>query len=271
MKKLNFGWNELDGPALNTFCGAIPNLTHLQELTLLSNPIGKGGAVEVLKCLHHYKTPLKVLNLGGTGVGEEDCAQLPLLIDLKGLVMYDNSLSSNSVASLSSLLQQSVCQLRWLYISGCGIGGEGAVHLGTGLTNNHSLTALWMEDNPIGDIGAAALGDMISDDTVLETLYMDNCEITSQGFIQLAAGLISNTSLKTLWLSGNHCGMEGAKAIGNMLEENKTLQRLELEDDDSLEEGVAVIMAGLQHNTTLSELRLPWQYQCPADPRVKWH
>ena len=99
---------------------------------------------------------------------------------------------------------------------------------------------------------------------------MDNCEITSQGFVQLAAGLISNTSLNTLWLSGNHCGMDGANAISNMLEENKTLQRLDLDRDDSLEEGVAVIMAGLQHNTTLGKLRLPKQYQCPADPRVVW-
>ena len=270
MKKLYFSDNELYGPALNTFCGAIPNLTHLQVLTLRGNPIGKGGAVEVLKCLHHYKTPLKVLDLKDTGVGEEDCAQLALLIDLEVLDIHNNSLSSNSVASLSSLLQQSVCQLRELHISGCGIGGEGAVHLGIGLTNNHSLTTLNIQNNPIGGIGAAALGDMISDNTVLETLHMDNCEITSQGFVQLAAGLISNTSLKTLWLDGNHCGMEGAKAIGNMLEENKTLQRLYLNIDDSLEEGVAVIMAGLQHNTTLSQLVLPRQYQCPAYPRVEW-
>ena len=270
MKKLDFGYNELDGPALNTFCVAIPNLTHLQELTLRRNPFGKGGAVEVLKCLHHYKTPLEVLNLRHTGVGEEDCAQLALLIDLEVLHMNNNSLSSNSVASLSSLLQQSVCQLRVLYLSGCGIGGEGAVYLGTGLTNNHSLTTLEMDYNPIGDIGAAALGDMIRDNTVLETLYMNRCEIPSQGFVQLAAGLISNTSLKTLWLHGNQCGIEGAKAISNMLEENKTLQVLDLYDDDSLEEGVAVIMAGLQHNTTLSELSLPWQYWCPADPRVVW-
>ena len=270
MKELDFGGNELDGPALNTFCGAIPNLTHLQKLTLYENPIGKGGAVEVLKCLHHYKTPLKELDLWDTGVGEEDCAQLALLIDLEVLYLRYNCLSSNSVASLSSLLQQSVCQLRELDIRECGICGEGAVHLGTGLTNNHSLTTLWMEGSPIGDIGAAALGDMIRDNTVLETLYMKYCEITSQGFVQLAAGLISNTSLKKLNLKGNHCGMEGAKAIGNMLEENKTLQVLRLHRDDSLEEGLAVIMAGLQHNTTLSELCLDSEYQCPTDPRVLW-
>ena len=298
MKELDFGINELDGRALNTFCGAIPHLTHLQALTLSWNPLGNGGAVEVLKCLHHYKTPLKELDLGSTGVGEEDCAQLSLLTDLEVLDIGDNSLSSNSVASimedqllnstieelkmresllseencvsLSSLLQQSLCQLRELDISGCGISCEGAVHLGTGLTNNHSLTSLKISLNPIGDIGAATLGDMIRDNTVLETLYMQYCEITSQGFVQLTTGLINNTSLKSLLLEGNQCGIEGAKAISSMLEENKTLQELRLDDDDSLEEGVAVIMAGLQHNTTFSQLVLPKQYQCPADPRVKW-
>ena len=298
MKKLNFGGNKLDGPALNTFCGAIPNLTHLQVLALWRNPIGKGGAAEVLKCLHHYKTPLKILDLQKTGVGEEDCAQLALLIDLEVLNISYNSLSSNGVASimegqlqnstiqklemkdshlseencvsLSSLLQQSVCQLMEIDISRCGISGEGAVHLGTGLTSNHSLTTLDMSHNPIGDIGASSLGDMIRDNTVLETLHIHNCEITPQGFVQLAAGLITNTSLKTLWLDGNQCGIEGAKAISDMLEENKALQRIDLYDDDSLKEGVAVMMAGLQHNTTLSKLYLPKKYQCPADPRMKW-
>ena len=168
MTKLYFGSNELDGPALNTFCGTIPNLTHLQVLTLNENPISKGGAVEVLKCLHYYKTPLKELNLKDTGVGEDDCSQLALFIDLEVLDIGANSLSFNSVASimegqlhnstiqklhiedshlseencasLSSLLQQSVLLLRKLDISSCGIRGEGAVCLGTGLTNNHALT-----------------------------------------------------------------------------------------------------------------------------------
>ena len=306
MKKLNFGANKLDGPALNTFCGAIPNLTHLRMLILRRNPIGEGGAVEVLKCLHHYKTPLKNLDLWDTGVGEEECAQLALLIDLEVLYIgYDcvfsgirNSLSSNSVASimegllqnstiqelymgdlhfseencvsLSSLLQKSVCQLSVLYISMCGISGEGAVHLGTGLTKNHSLTRLEILNNPIGDIGADALGNMIGDNKVLKTLSMHKCEITSRGFVQLAAGLISNTTLKRLSLRGNHCGIEGAKAISNMLGKNKKLQELDLHGNDSLEEGVSVIMAVLQHNTTLSNLWLPKQYKCPADPRVVW-
>ena len=63
----------------------------LQVLSLKSNPIGKGGAVEILEYLHNCKTPLKEFNLANTGVGEEDCAQLALLMantDTVGDTLY---------------------------------------------------------------------------------------------------------------------------------------------------------------------------------------
>ena len=298
IKKLDFSRNELDGPALNTFCGAIPDLSNLQTLHLASNPIGESGAVQVLKCLHHYSTPLKELDIHDTGVGEEDCAQLALLTDLELLDISDNNLTSKSVASiiesklrnsiikkvnmsysklseencisLSSLLQQPVCQLRELDIRKCGINDKGAVHLGTALTKNLSLTTLNIMQNPIGDVGAAALGAMINDNKVLENISMHDCGITPAGFVQLARGLIG-CSLKTLWLGGNQCGVEGARAISSILKKNKTLQELRLNGDASLEEGVCVIMDSLQYNSTLRVIWLSKQYQqYPADPRVKW-
>ena len=276
IKELDFGGdhNKMDGPALSTlsFCNAIPSMEKLQQLCLSSNPIGKGGAVEALKCLHNFKTPLKELDLAITGIGEEDCEQLALLTGLEDLDVSSNKLSSISIASiidgqrknntirklhmsdsslsvencmsLSSLLEQprDLCQLSELNISFCGITSEGAVHLGRALAKNHSLKELDIMDNPIGDKGAAAFGDMIRDNAVLETLYMTKCEIAHEGFVQLAEGLISNTSLKTLWLGGNQCG----------------------------EEGVAVIIAGLQKNSTLKELQLSKEYQCRAGKRVEW-
>ena len=199
--ELDFAYNKLDVNALNAFSEWVPKLAKLQELSLQDNPIGKGGAVEVLKCLHHYKTPLKKLNFSRTGVGEEDCAQLALLIEtLEVLDIGWNSLSSNSVASimegllqnstiqlqildmgrshfseenwmsLASLLQQEECQFRKLVIRECNISGEGAVHLAAALANNHSLAELSISHNPIGDIGATAFGDMVRNNTALTTL-----------------------------------------------------------------------------------------------------
>ena len=298
--KLNFANNKLDGNALNTFCGFIPKLAKLQVLSLGGNPVGKGGAVEVFKCLHHYKTPLKELNFCGTGVGEEDCAQLALLIantdTLERLDIAQNSLSSNSVASimegllqnstiqhlsmygshfseencmsLASLLQQAECQLGELDISECNVSGEGAEHLAAALINNHSLRVLMnISHNPIGDIGATAFGDMVRNNTALTRLHLNRCGITSEGCVQLAAGLTENTTLQTLWMS---VGVEGAKALSKAIEENKTLRWLRLDDDDSLGEGVDSLLASLPNNTTLQCFSLPQPYKRPADPRVVW-
>ena len=229
--KLDFAGNKLDVYALNAFCEFVPKLAKLQELSLQGNPIGKGGAVEVLKCLHHYKTPLKELDLHDTGVGEEDCAQLALLIantdTLEVLFIGGDSLSSNSVASimegllqnstiehlkmnechfseenwmsLALLLQQAECQFRKLDISD--ISGEGTLHLAAALTNNHSLVELDISGNPIGDIGATAFRDIVRNNTALTKLYLGWCGITSEGCVQLAAGLTENTTLQTLWMT----------------------------------------------------------------------
>ena len=300
--KLYFADNKLDVHALNAFSEFGPKLAKLQELSVWDNPIGKGGAVEVFKCLHHCKTPLKKLDLTGTGVGEEDCAQLALLIAntntlevlnigenlssnsvasimegllenstiLQSLIMYGSHFSEENCMSLASLLQQAECQLRMLLIRECNISGEGAVHLAAALTNNHSLAELYIPENSIGDIGATAFGDMVRNNTALTRLDLGICEITSEGCVQLAAGLTENTTLQRLWMSGNHVGVEGAKALSKVIEENKTLRWLGLYDDDSLGEGVDSLLASLQNNTTLEKLVLSEQYQRPADHRVEW-
>ena len=301
--ELDFAYNKLDATALNAFSEFVPKLAKLQELSVQGNPIGKDGAVEFLKSLHHCKTPLKELNLTETGVGEKDFAQLGLLMantdTLKKLVIGDNHLSSDSVASiaegillnstiehlvmrgykencitsLASLLFQAECLLRMLDLTFCNISGEGAVHLAAALTNNHSLTWLEISDNPIGDIGATAFGDMIRNNTALTTLHLNKCGITSEGCVQLAAGLTENTTLQTLRMDGNHVGVEGAKALTKVIEANKTLRSLWLlHRDESLGEGaVDSLLASLQNNTTLQWLCLPQQNMRPADPRVTWY
>ena len=78
---------------------------------------------------------------------------------IQQLDMGGSTFSEENCISLASHLQQVECQLGKLDIQECNISGEGAVHLAAALTNNHSLTWLIISDNPIliGDIGAAAL------------------------------------------------------------------------------------------------------------------
>ena len=214
---------------------------------------------------------MKELDLADTGVGEEDCAQLALLIEntdhlevlniggnclssntvtsiiksllqnstIRDLKLWNNSLSKRHCKSLALLLQQAECKLMKLNIFACKITGEGAVHLGRALTNNHSLTELDISYNQVRDIGAAAFGDGIRNNTSLTVLNMGWCGITSDGCAQLAAGLTENTALQTLLFGGNSVGLEGAKTLSKVIEENKTLMNLWL---DSLEEGMDILM-----------------------------
>ena len=299
--ELQLGSNKLNADALEVFSTVIPKLTSLQELNLSSNPIGDGGAVELIRTLCHCKTPLRYLDLNSTGIGEEDCASLTILIsstDLETLCVSSSHLSSNSVASimngilqnntirtlvmsssqfsvdnctsLSSILQQPMCQLRELHIDYCNIDSGGALQLAAGLTHNQSLKEIWISGNPIGDTGAAALCDAISNNTILQRLYMSRCKITSKGFIEVSSSLTRNTTLQVLDMGGNSLGMDGAKAVSKMITDNNTPKMLYLRDDDSLEEGVDIIISSLQSNNSLERLFLPSKFERPADPRVWW-
>ena len=297
IKVLDLGDNKLDQDAATAFSQIFPNLTALQVLSLSGNPLGAAGAVEVLRALHHCKSPLKTLWLQHTGVGEEDIVPpnqpivnnnletlsisgdlLPSIIKcplsnttLKTFHLH-TTLSDEAAICLRSLLQQSVLQFRELVIGDCHVTSEGAVQLARGLIENQYLTVLNMRYNSIGDTGAAALGDMLKYNTSLQEIDIGGCSILSQGAVQIAAGLTENSTLRVLYMDQNELGVVGAEAIGRMLVQNNTLQELNLSEDDTLGDGVSTLLSSLHKNKTLCLLKLSWKYwrQHPSDSRVQW-
>ena len=293
---LNLSDNKLNQDAAIAFSQVLPNLTTLEWLDLSCNPLGAAGAVQVLRALHHCKSPLYSLDLRCTGVGEEDIVPptQPIVINnleilrisgdllpsimkcplsnttLKTLNMSDSTLSDEAAMCLRSLLQQSALKFRDLNIRRCRVTSEGAVQLARGLTGNQWLNILNMRRNSIGDTGAAALGDMLKYNTSLQELNIVLCGITSQGAVEIAAGLTENSTLHGLDMRDNEIGVAGAEAMARMLVENSTLQELDLRWDETLGEGVDVLLSSLHKNTTLHKLNLSPIYKRPSDPRVKW-
>ena len=264
---LDFCVNKLDKKALDLLPQVVPALSRLEVLNLSYNPIGQGGAVELMRALSHYKTPLKELKLEWTSLGEEDiqalCEVLAdnhielLVIDgptisimrhhiqairFKSLHVYP-PMSVDSCTSLASLLKQYTCQLKELDISICRINIDGVVQLAAALSENKSVVEVDMwGDEDIGDVGAGAFGDLLRKNTVLRELNLSYCGITSQGCDRLAGGIRVNSTLQVLDLSYNR-----------------------IED-----KGVDLMLSSLQSNITLKRLILPRIYERPADPRVKW-
>ena len=265
-------------------------MSRLEKLLLGYNPIGSGGAVELIKAL--CGSGMKELWLNNTEIGEPDCEALCELLKsshlLQNFDIDQNNLSSESVASIiiglshnssltrlkvsnsyfstanvdslaSVLKDHSKCTLTWLDLEDCHIRCEGAVELAAALCKNITLEHLNVSRNPIGEHvdGASAVAKMLVENKTLTKLYLQDCHISSEGAVELAASLCKNSTLKCLFLDRNPIGVEGASSMADMLQHNTSLEDLHLHDDSVGEEGVHQLINNLKHNQTLRQLVLP--------------
>ena len=246
MRELHLSGNKLDGSACDLLAKAVPSMSRLEELWLGDNPIGSGGAVEVIKAL--CGSGVKQLWLYNTGIGEPDCEALCELQksshSLQHLHIHHNNLSSESVASII-----------------------------TGLSHNSSLTTLIISNSHFSMANVDSLASVLKDHSkcTLTWLGLRDCLISSEGAVELAAALCKNSTLKFLYLDHNSIGVEGASSMSDMLQHNTSLEELWLCDDSVGEDGVHQLINSLKHNQTLRELWLPKKYKSEtSDHRIDW-
>ena len=304
MRVLDLSGNKLDGEACDLLAKVVPSMSRLEELMLYHNPIGSGGAVEVIKSL--CGCGVKRLWLYYTRIGGPDCEALSELLQsthsLDLLHIEQNNLSSESVASiitglshnnslrelniakshfsmgntlhLSSLLREhSKCTLTSLRLQDCHISSEGAVELATALCKNTTLRVLHLSGNPIGEHveGVEAIATMLAVNKSLTQLGLEDCHISGQCAGELAAALCKNSTLQYLNLDRNPIGVEGASSMSDMLQHNTSLTWLDMCDDSVGEEGVRQLMNSVKYNQTLNHLQLPKKYKSEnSDRRIHW-
>ena len=300
MRELYLSHNNLDGNACDLLAKAVPSMSRLESLQLDGNPIGSGGAVEVIKAL--CGSGVKELELHNAGIGEPDCAALCELLksthSLQQLDIYLN-LSSESVASIitglshnsslrkldisyshfsmanvdslaSVLKDHSKCALTWLNLEHCHISSEGAVKLAAALCKNTTLDELNVIHNPIGEHveGATAVAKMLVENKTVTRLDLRDCHLSSEGAVELAAALCKNSTLKCLYLDHNPIGVEGASSMSDMLQHNTSLEQLWLNNKSVGEEGVHQLINSLKHNQTLKRLVLPEKYKTETSDQL---
>ena len=169
MRQLHLNTNELDGSACDLLAKALPSMSRLEELQLGGNPIGSGGAVEVIKAL--CGSGVKRLWLYSTGIGEPDsealCELLKSSHSLQELYIDHNNLFSESVASII-----------------------------TGLSHNSSLTKLNISYSHFSMANVDSLALVLKDHSkcTLTVLDLGDCHISSEGAVKLAAALCKNTT-----------------------------------------------------------------------------
>ena len=246
MRNLDLDHNKLDGSACDQLAKVVPSMSRLEVLWLSGNPIGSGGAVEVINAL--CGSGVKLLGLRRTGIGEPDsealCELLKSSHSLQLLHIDYNNLSSESVASII-----------------------------TGLSHNSSLTTLRISNShfSMANVDSLASVHKYHSKCTLTGLYLQNCHISSEGAVELATVLCKNSTLKCLNVNHNSIGVEGASSMSDMLQHNTSLENLHLLDDSVGEEGVHQLINSLKHNQTLRTLSLPEKYKSEtSDHRIHW-
>ena len=192
MRELHLGTNKLDGSACDLLAKVVPSMSRLWNFQLDGNPIGGGGAVEVIKAL--CGSGVKRLHLHRAGIGEQDCEALCELLksshSLQHLLIDRNRLSSESVASII-----------------------------TALSHKSSLTELNISVSHFSMANVNSLASALKDHSKcsLTVLFLCDCHISSEGAMELAAALCKNSTLKHLYLNRNPIGVEGASSMSDML------------------------------------------------------
>ena len=245
IRKLDLNHNKLYQSACELLVKA--PMSRLEELLFSSNPIGYGGAVEMIKAF--CGSGVKVLLLTNTDIGEPDCKALCELLkvshSLQRIDIDQNNLSSESVASIL-----------------------------TGLSHNRSLTQLNISNSHFSVANVDSLASLLTAQSkcTVTWLKLRHCHIGEKGASELAAALCKNSRLNYLYLDHNPIGVKGTSSISDMLQHNTSLKYLSLCEDSVGQDGVCQLMNSfLMHNKTLKTLRLPEKYKSEtSDYRIIW-
>ncbi|XP_016114948.1 NACHT, LRR and PYD domains-containing protein 3-like, partial [Sinocyclocheilus grahami] len=157
------------------------NPSHLRQLDLSVNNLGKSGVklLSDLKDDPHYK--LEICVLYDCGVTDEGCAALASALrsnpsHLRQLDLSVNNLGKSGVKLLSDLKDDPHYKLEIIFyceLSDCGVTDEGCAALASTLRSNPShLRQLYLSGNKLGYSGVKLLSDLKDDPHYkLETIY----------------------------------------------------------------------------------------------------
>ena len=216
--------NNITGTGLNQLL-KMPELQKLRLLDLSGNPLGRGGAVSLLKS--PLIPNLEELVLASTEIGVEDCQALSELLPsspvLQRINIRYNNLPPEAVEPIITALKNCTV-LEKLQIGDSQFTLQNCISLGS-LT--HPPRKLNLQCCHIDDEGAIEVVRLLDQNTVT-SLRLGGNPIGVKGASELAIKLLSNTSLIELELRHESIGHEGAQKLIASLSQNSTLERLDL-------------------------------------------
>lgn len=233
LHKLCLSQCNLDRSACNLLATFVQHLPNLAHLFVNENPLGNGGAKNLLQALQQCQN-LCTLFLHSCNLGVDDILCLRELLaqktSLNVLSVGDKNMSPEYLElMLTSVFAPTL--LHTLLI--CDVDLTNAGHFLQSLSQNTNITTLKLFDCKVSKDTVTSITETIANSTSLQHLSTSRCP-----------GMNADT----------------AKTLSGMIANNKSLKKLclleQLENTGCIE-----LIQALRHNYTLTTLVLPLQYQ----------
>ncbi|XP_063813975.1 NACHT, LRR and PYD domains-containing protein 3-like isoform X2 [Pseudophryne corroboree] len=200
---------DLTSSSCYTLHSAIATNRTLITLDLTENNLQDSGMRLLCEGLRHPDCILQELRLGNCDLTSSCCADLrSVLITHHSLITLDlsnNDLEDSGIKLLCEGLRHPACNLREIWLCGCGLTSSGCDDLHSVITTSRSLISLNLSVNDLQDCGMKYLcKGLRHPDCILQELALWGCGLTVSCCDDLLSTLLTNRSLIRLDLRGNH-------------------------------------------------------------------
>jgi hypothetical protein len=175
---------------------------------------------------------LEIIYLGCNHISGEGASEITSVMEantnIKGLWFKRNPIGDEGLISIAQMLRENA-HLKSLDVVNYGFGLQGLTALCDALCeSNRTLKRLYLSGNGIGVEGARVLSRLLKQNTSLESLFVSVNAFGDEGAIILADALKQNKSLKEISLGSSGIGTDGAKALCEVIALHPTLEVLDL-------------------------------------------
>ena len=218
---------------------------HVAHFLLGNNIVGRPGADSIASFIRDRRAQpeLPAVRTWYLAGSDFDGESMRRLVDewqhesaVEAIWLKRNQLSLSGAQQVARLLSSPMCgRLRILDVDNTGLLDEGATTVFDALQQNQSVRHLYISGNGIGPEGAKSAARYLEHVRAnyprvkgLRSLFLSVNRIGDEGIIALAGALHQQPHLKRLLLASNRIESAGATALACALEDNDVLQVLDL-------------------------------------------
>ncbi len=210
---------------------ALRDNLQVKSLLLGTDAIGDQGAKDVADLIENNSS-LEIIYLGCNHISSAGASEITSVMEantnIKGLWFKRNPIGDEGLIAIAQMLRENT-HLKSLDVVNCGFGLKGLTALCDVLCeSNRTLKRLYLSGNGIGVEGATVLSRILRENTSLESLLISVNAFGDEGTEIIAEALKQNHSLKEISLGSSGIGTSGAKALCEAIAIHPALEVLDL-------------------------------------------